>query len=335
VYSNLGYALLGRIVTRLSGRPFREYVTHELLSPLGMNSTVWEADDVPADKLATGYRREGAQLIIQPRPSDGVFAAAGGLYTSLRDYARYVAFQLAAYPARDDVESGPLRRSTLREMHQGHRTMSGDDSPLVWRDANGKRQLGSMSYGFGWVNSTTCDYSGVVQHGGFEPGYWSSVHLLTLHRIGIAVLATTSPIGLKSFEGTLSLLEKAGLLDAVPAAPVNPALLDAQSIVLRLIDRWDANLAQRSFDEQSQSYSWVQNLPQRFAQLKSEYGACRASGVLRPRSASEAVFELGCERGVVDVRVLLAPGLPPRLQMAEWHARTESEPAKPGTPCAD
>jgi CubicO group peptidase (beta-lactamase class C family) len=333
VYSNLGYALLGRIVARLSGRPFREYVSHELLVPLGMKSTVWEAHDVPADTLATGYRREGEQLITQPLPSDGVFAAAGGLYTSLRDYARYVAFQLAAYPARDDVESGPLRRSTVREMHQGHRTMNGDDNPLIRRDANGKEQVSSMAYGFGWMNSTTCHYAGIVQHGGFEPGYWSSVHLLPRHHIGIVVLSTTSPVGLKTFDGTLSLLKSAGLLDAQPAASATPALLDAQSIVLRLIDRWDASLAQGSFDAKSQNYPWVQNIPQRFAQLKNEYGACRAPGVLRPRSSSEAVFELGCERGVVDVRVLLAPGLPPRLQMAEWHPGTVSGSSKPVGAC--
>jgi D-alanyl-D-alanine-carboxypeptidase/D-alanyl-D-alanine-endopeptidase len=39
-YSNLGYALLGRIVERASGRPFRAYVTDEILESLGMTSTV-------------------------------------------------------------------------------------------------------------------------------------------------------------------------------------------------------------------------------------------------------------------------------------------------------
>ena len=37
------------------------------------------------------------------------------------DYARYAAYQLSAYPPRDDPETGPVRRSTLREMHEGQR----------------------------------------------------------------------------------------------------------------------------------------------------------------------------------------------------------------------
>src|SRR3970040_980171 len=38
-YSNLGYALLGRIVTNVSGRPYKDYVGQEIMRPLGMAAT--------------------------------------------------------------------------------------------------------------------------------------------------------------------------------------------------------------------------------------------------------------------------------------------------------
>ena len=41
-YSNLAYALLGQVVTRIVGKPFREHVEERLLRPLGLDSTGWE-----------------------------------------------------------------------------------------------------------------------------------------------------------------------------------------------------------------------------------------------------------------------------------------------------
>src|SRR3954452_2944385 len=54
-YSNLGYALLGRVVAVVAGRPYVEFVTRRLLDPCGLKSTCFEAADVPADRLAVGH----------------------------------------------------------------------------------------------------------------------------------------------------------------------------------------------------------------------------------------------------------------------------------------
>ena len=116
-YSTFGMALLGTVVTRLSGMRYRDYVSTQILAPLGMRSTFWDSRDVPKGRLATGYV-PGAEAPIKDVPWRlGEAEAAGGLYTSLRDLARYAAFQLAAYPPRDDPEVGPVRRSSVREAH--------------------------------------------------------------------------------------------------------------------------------------------------------------------------------------------------------------------------
>ena len=54
-YSNLGYALLGRIVTRVSGVDYPEFVRRELLDPLEMRSTVFDSGEVDEDRRAQGY----------------------------------------------------------------------------------------------------------------------------------------------------------------------------------------------------------------------------------------------------------------------------------------
>jgi CubicO group peptidase (beta-lactamase class C family) len=55
-YSNLGDALLGKLVERVSGSRFTDYVSTKVLRPLGMSSSVWRESDVPPERLARGYR---------------------------------------------------------------------------------------------------------------------------------------------------------------------------------------------------------------------------------------------------------------------------------------
>ena len=40
-YSNFGYAVLGRVVQRASGRRIQEVVSEELLPALGIHATTW------------------------------------------------------------------------------------------------------------------------------------------------------------------------------------------------------------------------------------------------------------------------------------------------------
>jgi CubicO group peptidase (beta-lactamase class C family) len=121
-YSNLGYALLGRVVHRATGRRLQEHVTERLLEPLGM-----ERHDVGA----TGPRRLGtadaaARRRLDRRGGDpsgtGPSRRWAGLWTTVADLARWVGWLADAFPARDDADDGPLlRRSSRREMQSPQR----------------------------------------------------------------------------------------------------------------------------------------------------------------------------------------------------------------------
>jgi len=315
-YSNLGWALLGKVVERVSGMRYRDYVTESILRPLGMSSTVWEASEVPAARLATGYHRVGDDLVPEPRPPDGVFAPAGGLYTSLRDYARYVAFQLAAYPPRDDPESGPVRRSTLREMHEGQRWARNDkDSPVV-RNTDDGVTLAAPSYGFGWLNVTSCTEEGRVQHGGFEPGYFSWVVLMPRARVGFIALATTEHVGIVSRSGAFKILRDAGFF--TPPDPIaHPALVATETAIPKLLEAWDPAAFERTFDPASAKYSWNKNLRENFAKLARDHGRCRRDGKLEVYGPLHGSFRVACERGAITFDVLLSPATPPRIQNAD------------------
>jgi CubicO group peptidase (beta-lactamase class C family) len=326
-YSNLGYALLGRVIAAASGDGYRDYVREALLAPLGMTATVWEAGDVQPERLAVGYRRERDALLAAERPSDGEFAAAGGLYTSVRDYARYMAFQLAAYPPRAGADAGPVRRSTLREMHAGQRVFRwGDDVPLARHGAGGRIALSAPSYGLGWVRQTTCAYDGIVQHGGFEPGYFAYVRLLPREALGMVAFSTTAALGdYETFEHVLGMLRSAGVLESAPSPPA-PALVEAADALTRLLARWDEPLAAASLDPHALRSMWLGRLREDFAALDAKLGACSREGPVSSDEPSRGRFRLACARGALQLELLLTPAVPPRVQAV--HVREEMPPGE-------
>lgn len=62
-YSNTGYLLLAEIVTRVSGRPFPEFLEKRIFAPLGMDDTmVRTAADQVVHDLATSYEPNGGNF---------------------------------------------------------------------------------------------------------------------------------------------------------------------------------------------------------------------------------------------------------------------------------
>ncbi|WP_296598976.1 serine hydrolase, partial [Phenylobacterium sp.] len=95
-YSNFGYALAGRVVTNASGRNYADYVEAAFLKPLGMASTGYDLKRAPTGKRAIGYRWQDGAWVEEPALGPGAFGAMGGLMTTANDYARYMAWELAA-----------------------------------------------------------------------------------------------------------------------------------------------------------------------------------------------------------------------------------------------
>ena len=316
-YSNLGYALLGQIVQRVSGKNLRDYVDAEILQPLGMSSTYWQAADVPPNHLAVGYR-EDDNHIAEPAAIAGAFSPVGGLYTSARDYAKYVALQLNAYPPRDDPDGGPVRRSTLREMHVGQRwaRQVGNDSEPIANRTDGGFALSAASYGFGWFNKTTCDDEGRLEHSGWEPGYYSAVILLPRHGFAIFSLATTH--GVRAIEGALGLIREAGVMPA-PAEPApSMALVAARDGVTRLLQQCDDALVQRIFDPTCANYPWFAHLREDLAKVTRDHGRCGQAGTLRAYGRLHGSWRLACERGAVEFDAGLSPASTPLLSRLWW-----------------
>lgn len=117
-YSNLAFALLGEVVARLSGWPFARYVREQILDLLGMSESGFAPEFEPGEWLATGYSPHPFEDHPEPSghtPCRGINAAAG-LYTSVADLARWLAFQLSAAPPAVGASANP----TLDEAAPAH-----------------------------------------------------------------------------------------------------------------------------------------------------------------------------------------------------------------------
>lgn len=186
-YSNLGFGILGRVATSAGGTEYRDLVTTRLLAPLGMTSSGFREEDVPAERLARGYVRRSDAFVREGDDPYGAFASMGGLYSTVRDLSRWVAGFLDAFPARSDADDGhPVRRATRREMQQVQR---GFGVALPAHAPDAVPDLVAGGYGFGLFVTSHPDLGTFVNHSGGYPGYGSEMAWHPASGLGMVALA--------------------------------------------------------------------------------------------------------------------------------------------------
>lgn len=310
-YSNLGYALLGRIVTNVSGKPYAETIGATLLKPLGMASSGYFVDQAPAERRALGYRWEGNTWRLEPTMAHGAFGAMGGLQTSAVDYAKWLGFLTAAWPPRDDADTGPVQRATVRELAQGS-NFGRVRQRIGQSGADACRQ--NYNYGMGMIASMDCELGLTLSHGGGYPGYGS--HVLVLADYGVAVFALAN----RTYAGPSApvwdaavALHKAGALKG-RATAVSADLARAYRAAMAIYQQGDIGaggdvLAMNLLMDRDAA-GWKLDL----AELKGKVGDCDMTAPINASSAMEGQFTWRCATGRVTGSILLAPTVPMRIQ---------------------
>ena len=313
-YSNYGFAILGRIVSRVSGMRYPDYVTAHVLKPLGMTSTTLEPASVPKGRIALGYRWEDAQWKAEPLLPDGSFGSMGGMLTSVKDLSRYVGAFLAAWPPRDGPDGGPVGRASLREMQQ----ISRPRTPSVTKDAGGAMQLSAGGYGFGLGITQTCSFGHVVAHGGGLPGFGSLMRWLPEYGVGIVAFGNLTYTGWgRVVDNALDVMAKTGGLQPRASQP-SPALVDARDAVSRLVVKWDDALAERIAAGNLFLDRAKERRRAELDELHTRVGACTPAGNFDDvENALRGHWTMACERGKLRVAITLAPTLPPSVQFLE------------------
>lgn len=235
-YSSLGFALLGEVVTRISGVPFRDYVRTRILEPLGMASSGFETPSLRSSRTARGY-------VSRPFEDDPIPArnvdlrgaeASGQLYSTVNDMARWIALQFTG--SEDDPAVASL--VSARSLAEMLRPAAFDDPS--W----------SSAFCLAWAARREGD---VVFHGhdGAIDGFSASVMLSRAHRIGVVALTNGScaPGALTRLALTVALPLLARMEEAEdsPMRPIpTPTAWKAMLGEYATIDGWPARVECRS-----------------------------------------------------------------------------------------
>lgn len=162
-YTNLGYAVLGSVVARISGKTYAEFLHDEIFGPLDMRRA-----DVATTPSLDRYRAT-RYLLDEARLPDYVTccAAAADVAVSVHDLIRFGMLHLKArLPARRPL----LSVQAIDEMQ--HSTVA----------------IGNDLYGIGWVISRDVRGRRRVSHGGAGAGVDAQLTLMPDERLAVAVL---------------------------------------------------------------------------------------------------------------------------------------------------
>jgi CubicO group peptidase (beta-lactamase class C family) len=323
-YSNLGYALLGRVIAAATRAGYAEFVTARLLGPLGLDRTGFEAAAADPAGLARGYQRgpDGwAELVPD---GYGAFAPMGGAFSCVRDLARWASGLAAAFPAGAQTAGRPhpLRPATRREMQLPQVTIAPQDLLRLPGDPAAGVQHG---YGFGLFIEESPAWGRIVQHSGGYPGFGS--HMRWHPETGLAVIvlanSTYAPahqLGAQLMEAVLRVTQA----EAGPAAGGGPLLapgpwpetVRAQRVVDQLIRSWDDRVAEQIFTENvAQDEPYAQRRA-KAEQLWQRLGPARGESPRPPEydSPAHCRWWLHGARGDAAAEIRLTPEDPPRVQ---------------------
>ncbi|TFZ05440.1 class A beta-lactamase-related serine hydrolase [Ramlibacter henchirensis] len=94
-YSNHGYALLGMMIEQVTGTPYADWMTHNVIRPAGLRETVPDMPLLPRGaQLASGHTAEfpfGQRRIVPGDNATHAIAPAGGFVSTAADTARFFA----------------------------------------------------------------------------------------------------------------------------------------------------------------------------------------------------------------------------------------------------
>ncbi|KGA11814.1 MAG: hypothetical protein GM46_2795 [actinobacterium acAcidi] len=292
-YSNLGFALIGRVVERATGRRVRDFVDERLLAPLQMSSTTW---DPPLEhEWAPPTRVQDGQIIpdgVTPL-SDGEISPMGGLWTTVADLSRWVIW-LNEANNNVDSKTGQLSiasRLDMQVMHSyaGVIALDGEKAPT--------------GYGYGLMMRDDPDLGIVNSHSGGLPGYGSNMRWLAGRAIGVVAVSNTTYAPMSVFtHRVLKMLHNANLIPKHNIA-VSNVLQQRSEQLVALLNQWTDEQAQILFADNVALDESLERRQSAAQKLVVEHGPLVIESIL-PISHIEAVIH--CANGQ-KIEILLGP----------------------------
>ena len=185
-YSNSGYVVLGVIVAKVSGMPYRDFLQQRIFAPVKMDHTVvFQKGINTIDRRAFGHSRENEKLVEMDQSATSATLGDGGIYSNVEDLAKWDD-ALANHTLLSESEMQPAL--TPAKLADGGQTYwprnpqsgdSDDPRPVV--------------YGFGWFLDP---YQGHARnyHDGGTQGFRTTIQRFVNDRVTIIVLSNRTDL---------------------------------------------------------------------------------------------------------------------------------------------
>jgi CubicO group peptidase (beta-lactamase class C family) len=316
-YSNLGYGVIGRVIERVTGERPQAIVDRLVIRPLGLDRTTWTQPD--HDDWARPYEVVDGQPVADDPPlGDGALAPMGGLWSTVEDVVRVMAFFDDAFPARDGDDDGPLRRASRREQQQVQR--AADVVRAEAKDegvAHVPERIDAIGYGFGIQVIHDHRFGHIAGHSGGLPGYGSNMRWLPGRRVGAVALANSTYAPMRELtRRMLEVLDDHGLVPR-PSVPLSKALVRAAGELLALINEWSDDAAEALFADNVGPDESFQRRAMQAAGIVSAHGQLTFERLEAAFATEATVTATAADDREVKVWFALAPVTPPRVQEYE------------------
>lgn len=177
-YSNIGAALAGFIVERLTGEQLDVYTQRHILTPLGMRSSGWFLRDLPTEELSTQFVEQEGWAIPVPRYGLTTYPD-GGVRTTVSDLSRF--FQaLLNHGEHAGVRILPAAQADAMTRFQ----FSGPVFPEGYGPDEGNS-------GLFWRTRRNGE---LIGHGGSDPGVQTLMLSTVDRRVAVVLFSNTSGV---------------------------------------------------------------------------------------------------------------------------------------------
>lgn len=325
-YSNIGFTMAGLAVGTAVGRRVEDWVTEEILRPLGMSST-WFDNRAPEGGFAraVGYSLDtaGDWIGFPPEVSDAM-AAAGGMQSTINDLSVWVRFLAAStLPGSDDAVVSRASRRELQRIHQV-------DVPSLQARPDGSWKFVAGGYALGLFVREDLHRGRIVTHSGGLPGFILNMVWHAGSGMGVVVLTNShrsNPVALSE-----EALFRALALHDAPARTVQPwpetrRLMSAADALIR---SWDDDAAAAIFADNIdfdrpllQRRAAIDALIALVGPLREDLGTPEVVSAATP---ADITWSIPGERGELICMIHLTPVRPAQIQEFEVVAVDRSVP---------
>lgn len=308
-YSNLGYALLGRIVTQVSGVDYFDFVKKEIFNELGMKNTSFDERESNKEFKVDGYAKYAKGLTLQAVTLPGAFSCMGGISSTINDLVSWVAhFQSGWGTASKSI----LINSSVREMQESQRHIS----TVITKDKNlNKTKTITTGYGFGLFVDDDSLLGKFISHSGGYPGFGSHMRWHPQSGYGVIALGnlTYAPMNELATEVMNKIVVDSQQLLVNKKLNIWDSTQKALDIATGLLNEWDENTANKYFAMNMDMDKPRKDRIDEFTKLRSKIGKFEI-GKIDSASPATAKAKLKGSKGSIYLEVQMSPEKANKIQ---------------------